>query len=47
MAPVSGYCKDSKRKYHPDDDQIEKPATHFRIDGYPNIMIFLKNHCDV
>ena len=47
MPPVSVYGKDSKRKYHPDDYQIEKLVTHFRTDSYPNFMIFLKKLCDV
>ena len=44
--PLIATVGDDKRKkyHHPqyDDNEIEKLATYFRMDGYPNFMVFLK-----
>lgn len=45
MALCYGSDEDKKKKYrHPefDDHEIEGLAKYFRIDGYPNLQVFLR-----
>jgi hypothetical protein len=45
MALCYGSDEDKKKKYrHPefDDREIEGLAKYFRIDGYPNLSVFLQ-----